>query len=245
MKKIVLIEDDPDVFNLLKYNVEKEGFKLVGQARGSGALELCLLERPDLIILDIMLPDCDGFGICRMVRRDPQLAGIPIIFVTARGSETDRLTGLELGASDYIVKPFYVREVIARIKVHLREAGETNPILRAGELELDRNTRRVRVGTGEVILTATEFSLLEFLMSRPTIVFKRSQLLDAVWGYDRVVTERTVDVFIRRLRQKVRNNRLNTPLIRSVRGFGYTFDPAPVEPSEDLPSNGIGVHGRP
>ena len=116
MKKILLIEDDTDLFSLLKYNLEKEGFSLSGQHTGKGAIELCRQERPDLILLDIMLPDSDGLDICKGIRKDPDLASIPVIFLTARASETDRIVGLELGANDYVVKPFFVRELIARIK---------------------------------------------------------------------------------------------------------------------------------
>ncbi len=238
MKKILLIEDDADLFALLKYNLEKEGFALVGTQTGKGALEFCRRERPDLILLDIMLPDSDGLDICKGIRSHAELANIPIIFLTARASETDRIVGLELGANDYIVKPFFVRELIARIKIQFRGAQAATPATRAlksGPLEVDRSACRVRLNNGEVSLTATEFRLLEFLMSRPGVVFSREQLLDGVWGHDRAVTDRTVDVYILRLRQKIELP--NGPaFIRSVRGFGYSFDmaaqqPEPVEPA--------------
>src|SRR5580700_10108585 len=203
MKKIVLIEDDSDLFALVKYNLEKEGFTLAGSQTGKGALELCRRERPDLIILDIMLPDSDGLEICKGIRAHPELAPIPVIFLTARASETDRIVGLELGANDYIVKPFFVRELIARIKIHFRGRQQTTKLLKVGELELDRTRCQVRLGGAEISLTATEFRLLEFLMSRPGVVFSREQLLDAVWGHDRAVTDRTVDVYVLRLRQKI------------------------------------------
>ncbi len=229
MKKIVLIEDDADLFALLKYNLEKEGFSLAGSQTGRGAIELCRRERPDLILLDIMLPDSDGLDICKGIRNHPELAHIPVIFLTARASETDRIVGLELGANDYIVKPFFIREMIARIKIQFRGTAAPASTLRAGELELDRRSCRVHLNGQELALTATEFRLLEYLMSRPAVVFSREQLLDGVWGHDRAVTDRTVDVYILRLRQKIETDPANPAFIRSVRGFGYSFDQRSVE----------------
>lgn len=224
MKKIVLIEDDADLFSLLKYNLEKEGFGLVGSQTGKGAIDLCRREKPDLILLDIMLPDSDGLDICKGIRTHPELAHIPVIFLTARASETDRILGLELGANDYIVKPFFVRELIARVKVHFRGAQPSVKVLKAAELELDRTACRVKLGNTDLQLTATEFRLLEFLMTRPGVVFSREQLLDGVWGHDRAVTDRTVDVYILRLRQKIEADATAPHYIRSVRGFGYSFN---------------------
>lgn len=224
MKKIALIEDDADLYALLKYNLEKEGFSMVGMQTGKGAIELCRRERPDLILLDIMLPDSDGLDICKGIRAHPELAHIPVIFLTARASETDRIVGLELGANDYIVKPFFVRELIARIKIQFRGQQTTQRSLKAGTLELDRTSCRVNLNGESLALTATEFRLLEFLMSRPGVVFSREQLLDAVWGHDRAVTDRTVDVYILRLRQKIEPDTTNPTFIRSVRGFGYSFN---------------------
>lgn len=226
MKKIMLIEDDTDLYALLKYNLEKEGFQLVGAQTGKGAVELCRKERPDLAILDIMLPDSDGLDICKGIRSHPELAHIPIIFLTARASETDRIVGLELGANDYIVKPFFVRELIARIKIQFRVQAQPVRTLKSGALELDRTSCRVALNGAPVALTATEFRLLEFLMSRPGVVFSREQLLDAVWGQDRMVTDRTVDVYILRLRQKIEQDSSDSGMIRSVRGFGYSFNEA-------------------
>ena len=236
MKKIVLIEDDSDLYALLKYNLEKEGFSLVGAQTGKGAIDLCRRERPDLIILDIMLPDSDGLDICKGIRSHPELAHIPVIFLTARASETDRIVGLELGANDYIVKPFFIRELIARVKIQFRGQAAPVRLLKAAGLELDRSSCRVRMHGDILTLTATEFRLLEFLMSRPGVVFSREQLLDAVWGHDRAVTDRTVDVYILRLRQKIESDPANPALIRSVRGFGYSFNDAQVEPAEAAPA---------
>src|SRR5689334_17448646 len=234
MRKIALFEDDADLYALLKYNLEKEGFSLVGLQTGRGAVDLCRRERPDLILLDIMLPDSDGLDICKGIRRDPDLAAVPVIFLTARVSETDRIVGLELGANDYIVKPFFIRELIARVKIQFRGSAAPPRTLKAPGLELDRSACRVQLNGQEIALTATEFRLLEFLMTRPGIVFSREQLLDSVWGHDRAVTDRTVDVYILRLRQKIESDATNPTYIRSVRGFGYSFD----RPTDDVAAAG-------
>ncbi len=225
MKRILLIEDDADLFALLKYNLEKEGFSLSGLQTGKGAIELCRQVRPDLILLDIMLPDSDGLDICKGLRRDPELGHIPVIFLTARASETDRIVGLELGANDYVVKPFFVRELIARIKLQFRQQASPARTFQAGGVELDASSRQVRLDGAPLSLTATEFRLLEYLMSRPGVVFSREQLLNAVWGQDRAITDRAVDVYVLRLRQKVEKDPTAPTLIHSVRGFGYTFEP--------------------
>lgn len=230
MKKIVLIEDDTDLFALLKYNLEKEGFAFAGSQTGKGAVELCRRQRPDLVILDIMLPDSDGLEICKALRNHSELAAVPIIFLTARVSETDRILGLELGANDYIVKPFFIRELIARVKNQFRAQPGPSRSIRAGALELDRASCRVTLNGDEVALTATEFRLLEFLMARPGVVYSREQLLDAVWGHDRAVTDRTVDVYILRLRQKIEPDAANPSFIRAVRGFGYSFNESALRP---------------
>src|SRR3984957_11215761 len=225
MKKIVLIEDDADLYSLIQYNLEKEGFTMAGAQTGKGAIDLCRRERPDLIILDIMLPDSDGLEICRAIRNHSELSPVPVIFLTARASETDRIVGLELGANDYIVKPFFIRELIARIKLQFRTQTAPSRLLKAGGVELDRSSCQVKLGGENLALTATEFRLLEFLMSRPGVVFSREQLLNAVWGQDRAITDRTVDVYILRLRQKIEQDASAPRLIHSVRGFGYSFEP--------------------
>ena len=225
MKKIVLIEDDADLFTLLKYNLEKEGFSMVGSQTGKGSLDLCRRVRPDLILLDIMLPDSDGLDICKGIRNDIELMHVPIIFLTARASETDRIVGLELGANDYIVKPFFIRELIARIKLQFRSQATPVRVLRAGGVEVDRSSCQARLNGELLQLTATEFRLLEFLMSRSGVVFSREQLLNAVWGQDRAITDRTVDVYILRLRQKIESDPAAPSMIHSVRGFGYSFEP--------------------
>jgi DNA-binding response OmpR family regulator len=159
-----------------------------------------------------------------------------VIFLTARASEADRIIGLELGANDYIVKPFFVRELIARIKTQFRGQAAPMRVIRSGSLELDRSSCRVHLNGGEITLTATEFRLLEYLMSRPGVVFSREQLLDAVWGQDRAVTDRTVDVYVLRLRHKVETDPGNPQMIRSVRGFGYSFNEAAGATIERAPA---------
>jgi DNA-binding response OmpR family regulator len=224
MRKIVLIEDDSDLVALLRYNLQKEDFQCVDAQSGKGALDLCRQVRPDLLLLDIMLPDCDGLEICKKLRADSELNHIPVIFLTARAAEADRIIGLEIGANDYVVKPFFVRELIARIRLQFRAQSSPVRILEAGGLEMDRNSRRVRLHGEELSLTATEYRLLEYLMARPGVVFTREQLLDAVWS-DRAITDRAVDVYILRLRQKIEREPTAPLLIHSMRGFGYTFEP--------------------
>jgi DNA-binding response OmpR family regulator len=224
MRKIVLVEDDEDLVALLRYNLRKEGFECVDLQTGKGALDVCRQARPDLVLLDILLPHLDGLEICRQIRQDPGLAHIPVIFLTARAAEADRIIGLEIGANDYVVKPFFVRELIARIKLQLRRGTAPARLLAGGGIELDRDGRRVRLQGAPVLLTATEFRLLEFLMARPGTVFSREQVLDAVWG-DRAITDRVVDVYVLRLRQKIEPDPAAPLLIHSVRGFGYTFEP--------------------
>ena len=241
MKKIVLIEDDSDLFALLQYNLEKEGFQVAGSQTGRGALDLCRRVRPDLVLLDIMLPDSDGLDICKGIRNDAGLAQVPIIFLTARAAETDRIVGLELGANDYIVKPFFIRELMARIRLQFRTQTAPARLLRAGGIELDRSSCQARLNDNLLALTATEFRLLEFLMSRVGIVFSREQLLNAVWGQDRAITDRAVDVYVLRLRQKIEADPANPRLIHSVRGFGYCFGPSRMDSELDKPASAHGL----
>ncbi|MEO7649697.1 MAG: response regulator transcription factor [Bryobacteraceae bacterium] len=230
MKKIVLIEDDSDLYSLLQYNLEKEGFHVSGTKTGKGAIELCRQVQPDLVLLDIMLPDSDGLDICKQIRSHQDLTHIPVIFLTARGSETDRIVGLELGANDYVVKPFFVRELIARIRLQFRGQAEPARVMKVAGIELDRASCRVRLNVKPLSLTATEFRLLEFLMSRQGVVFSRDQLLNSVWGEDRAITDRAVDVYVLRLRQKLEQDPASPKLIHSVRGFGYSFE-AQLQPA--------------
>ena len=190
--------------------------------------ELCRQLNPDLMLLDVVLPETDGWDICKAIRSDPDFQKMPIIFVTARGSEADRILGLELGANDYITKPFSTRELMARIKVQFRMLSEPRTVLRAGGLVLDRTSLTVQLENKPVLVTATEFRLLEFMMSRPGEVLSRSHMLDAVRGQEQAITDRAVDVYILRLRHKVELDPANPRLIHSVRGFGYMFEPRPA-----------------
>ncbi len=222
---ILVVEDEQALGLLLAYNLEAEGFTVERVERGDDA-ELRLTETPpDLVILDWMLPGVSGLEICRRMRAKESTRTIPIIMLTARGEESERVRGLSLGADDYVVKPFSVPELMARVRSLLRRSRPERLASRlvAGDLDLDRDTRRVRRGTREVHLGPTEFRLLEFLMERPGRVFSRAQLLDGVWGLSVDIDERTVDVHVGRLRKALSRPQDRDPL-RTVRGAGYAFD---------------------
>ena len=180
------------------------------------------------MLLDVVLPEADGLDICKEIRADPELHRLPIIFLTARGSEADRILGLELGGNDYLTKPFSVRELVARVKVQFRTFSEPRRVLRGGGVVLDRTALTVHMEGRQIFITVTEFRLLEFLMSRPGIVLSRNQLLDAGWGVGQAISERAVDVYVLRLRQKLEPDPANPRFIHSMRGFGYTFEPRQV-----------------
>jgi two-component system phosphate regulon response regulator PhoB len=225
MTRVLIVEDEEPVSLLLRYNLEAEGFSVEQVFRGDEA-EMRLREAPpDLIILDWMIPGLSGIELCRRIRLRPETSRTPIIMLTARGEETERVRGLATGADDYMVKPFSVAELVARVKAILRRSRpETlTSVLAAGDIELDRETRRVRRSTREIHLGPTEFKLLEFLMRSPGRVFSREQLLDGVWGRDVYVDERTVDVHVGRLRKSINRGTSKDP-IRTVRGAGYSFD---------------------
>ena len=222
---ILIVEDEEPLTLLLRYNLEAEGYEVETVGRGDEA-EVRLRERvPDLLVLDWMLPGLSGIELCRRVRARDETSALPILMLTARGEEDERIRGLSTGADDYVVKPFSVPELMARVKALLRRArpDAISPMLKAGDLELDRETFRVRRGGREVHLGPTEFRLLEFLMKAPGRVFTREQLLDGVWGRDVYVDERTVDVHIGRLRRALNRGRSRDP-IRTVRGAGYSFN---------------------
>ena len=225
MAKVMIVEDEEAVSLLLRYNLEAEGFEVEQAFRGDEA-DIRLKEiTPDLLLLDWMLPGLSGIELCRRLRMRSETERMPIIMLTARGEESERVRGLSTGADDYVVKPFSVPELIARVKAMLRRAKpETvSSLLAAGDIELDRETRRVRRSTREVHLGPTEFRLLDFLMQSPGRVFTREQLLNGVWGHDVYVDERTVDVHVGRLRKSINRGRSRDP-IRTVRGAGYSFD---------------------
>ena len=223
--RIMIVEDEEPLTLLLRYNLEAEGYTVDVAARGDEA-EVKLKEAvPDLVVLDWMLPGMSGIELCRRLRTRPDTERLPIIMLTARGEESERIRGLATGADDYIVKPFSVPELVARIGALLRRSRPERVATRlaAGDLELDRETRRVSRASREVHLGPTEFRLLEFLMQSPGRVFSREQLLDGVWGRDVYIDERTVDVHVGRLRRALNRGRASDP-IRTVRGTGYSFD---------------------
>lgn len=221
----MIIEDEHDLIRLLKYNLEKEGFRVASVTDGSLVLAEIRREEPDLLVLDLMLPGMDGLEICRQVRRHDKFAGIPILMLTARSGEADRVVGLELGADDYVTKPFSMRELIARIRALLRR-HETTPqrtSVQRGDLVIDPSAHAVSVSGKQVELSALEFRLLHHLASHPGLVFSRDQLLDRVWGNDRSVTPRSVDVYIRRVREKIEPEPQQPAYLQTVHGVGYRF----------------------
>lgn len=222
---VMIVEDEEPLSLLLRYNLEAEGYDVEAVGRGDEA-DIRIRERvPDLVLLDWMLPGLSGIELCRRLRNRTETERLPIIMLTARGEETERVRGLSTGADDYIVKPFSVPELVARVGALLRRAkpGQMANLLRAGEIELDRESRRVHRNGREIHLGPTEFRLLEYLMQTPGRVFSREQLLDGVWGHDVYVDERTVDVHVGRLRKVININGTRDP-IRTVRGAGYSFD---------------------
>jgi two-component system phosphate regulon response regulator PhoB len=223
--RVMIVEDEEPLIMLLRYNLEAEGYDVDSVSRGDEA-EIRLQEgAPDLILLDWMLPGVSGIELCRRLRARPETEQLPIIMLTARGEEGERIRGLATGADDYVVKPFSVPELVARVRALLRRAKpeHVSKTLKAGDIELDRENRRVRRHAREVHLGPTEFRLLEFLMQSAGRVFSREQLLDGVWGRDVYVDERTVDVHVGRLRKAINRGRKPDP-IRTVRGAGYSFD---------------------
>lgn len=223
--RILVVEDEAPLALLLAYNLEAEGFQVEREERGDDA-EIRLAEAPpDLLILDWMLPGVSGLEICRRARAREATRTLPIIMLTARGEENERVRGLSVGADDYVVKPFSVPELMARVHALLRRSKPERVAskLNRGDLELDRETHRVHRGGREIHLGPTEFRLLEYLMEKPGRVFTRARLLDAVWGMAADIDERTVDVHVGRLRKAITRGRERDP-IRTVRGAGYSFD---------------------
>ncbi len=224
MRRILVVEDEDALCTLLEYNLEAADFAPVIVRDGDEALMRLREEEFDLAILDWMLPGTSGIEICRQIRARPETRALPVIMLTARGEESDRVRGLDTGADDYVVKPFSIGELLARIRALLRRGGHgEDDALRAGDITLDAATRRVRRGEREIHLGPTEFRLLETLMKRPGRVYSREQLLDRVWGQDVYVEARTVDVHVGRLR-KALNRTGETDPLRTVRAAGYAFD---------------------
>jgi two-component system phosphate regulon response regulator PhoB len=220
---ILVVEDDEDILELLAYNLQSAGFSVVASRDGFDALQKARRAPPDLIILDLMLPGLDGFEVCKELKREAKTAQVPVIMLTARGDEVDRIVGLELGADDYVVKPFSPRELMLRVRAVLKRSGpeaREKPILRKGGLCVDLAAHRAEIDGAEIALTATEFKLLAELFRGQGRVQTRDQLLNTVWGYEFEGYARTVDTHIRRLRQKLGPY---SRMIETVRGVGYRF----------------------
>ncbi|MHA6287328.1 phosphate regulon transcriptional regulator PhoB [Maricaulis sp. CAU 1757] len=222
---VLIVEDEDALATLLQYNLEKEGYSVAVAGDGEDALIQAEEITPDLVMIDWMLPKVSGIEVCRRLRSRQETANVPIIMLTARGEETDRIRGLDTGADDYIVKPFSMSELFARIRAVLRRIrpGLAEDVMTAGDIVLDRVGHRVRRGDREIHLGPTEFRLLDYLMQHPGRVFSREQLLDAVWGADVYVEVRTVDVHVGRLRKALKSKDRKDP-IRTVRSAGYAFD---------------------
>lgn len=220
-KRIAIIEDERDVADLVEHYLRKEGYSTLQYYDGEKALSRLRTDPPDLAILDLMLPGMDGLELCRLLRADPATARMPVIMLTAKGEEMDRVLGLEMGADDYVTKPFSPKELMARVKAVLRRGQEKRTggkVLRCGQILLDGERHLVIDGKKEVQLTAKEFSLLEYFLQRPERVVSRDQLLNAVWGLDYNGETRTVDVHIRHLREKIP---ALAKAIVTVKSFGY------------------------
>ena len=221
--KILVVDDEPDALEVIAFKLKEAGYVPLTAADGHRAVELVREERPALVVLDLMLPKLDGLEVCKILRRDPATAGIPIIMLTARAAEMDRIVGLELGADDYVTKPFSPRELVLRIKKVLTRTQQTDEPathLRIGVLDIDAGRHQVKVRDRPLTLTATEFKLLELLARRRGRVQTRDRLLQDVWGYDNPIDTRTVDTHMRRLREKLGPA---AEYLETIRGVGYRF----------------------
>ncbi|MCX8071714.1 MAG: response regulator transcription factor [Candidatus Binatia bacterium] len=229
-RRVLVVEDDPDILELLRFNLQQEGYAVTTATDGAAALEKARRQTPDLVVLDLALPTLPGLEVCRRLREDPVLRRVPVIMVTAKADEADRIVGLELGADDYVTKPFSVRELLARVRAVLRRSGGAEPAQRPGEvyergrLRVDFDRYEVFVEGRRVELSRKEFELLRFFVLNPNRVWDRLQILDLVWGEDTHVEPRTVDVHIRRLRKQIEIDDSDPKLIVTVRGVGYKFD---------------------
>lgn len=226
-EKILIVDDEKDIVKLLEYNLKKEGFRTVTAYDGNEALEKAGREHPDLILLDVMLPEVDGLEVCKQIKKDPATRSVPVIMLTARSQETDKVIGLELGADDYVTKPFGVRELLARVKALLRRTHEAEApgaeVVHIGDIVIDNSRIEVSVNKKPINLTAKEFELLKTLAKARGRVLSRDYLLDTIWGYDRAaeIQTRTVDVHIRTLRKKLKSAAKH---IVTVKQYGYRFE---------------------
>lgn len=222
-QKIYIVEDEPDIRETLKYNFSNEGFKVFTAPDGEEALSNIKEVLPDVLILDLMLPGVSGLDVCKSIRADDDIRDMSIIMLTAKGEEIDRVIGFELGADDYVTKPFSVRELILRVKVLLKKQRESlveNKLVTFGPIRIDLDAHELKINDKEIVLTALEFKLLQHLVKRKGRVQTREQLLGDVWGYSAEVTTRTVDTHIKRLREKLGNT---SDYIQTIRGVGYRF----------------------
>ena len=226
-RNVLVVDDEADLVELVSYNLKKEGFSVDSASDGEEALLKIRKKKYDLLILDLMLPGLQGMELCRILRNDPKTAVLPIIMLTAKGEEVDKVLGLEMGADDYMTKPFSPRELVARVKAVLRRTPGERPsgegILKIGGIEIDREKYIVSIKGKPVKLSATEFKLLLYLVERKGKVFSREQLLDAVWSDEAFVEPRTVDVHVRRLRSQIEDDPANPRYIKTLRGIGYFF----------------------
>jgi len=225
-KRIAIVEDEAELASLIEYNLGRQGYEAQVFPGAKGTLKALEQWKPDLLLLDVMLPDVDGFELCRQVRHSALLSRTPVLFLTARSDEVDRVLGLEIGGDDYMTKPFSPRELVARVKAHLRrEELDAEPgAVAIGPFRLDRGARRVFLGEREIELTSTEFNLLQFFLTHRGRAYSRDQLLGHVWGEQRYVTPRTVDVHVRRLRERIEEQPESPRYLTTVRGFGYRFE---------------------
>jgi phosphate regulon transcriptional regulator PhoB len=233
-KKILVVEDEKDIRDLIRYNLEQEGFGVLEAEEGELALALVRRERPALVVLDIMLPGMSGLEICRLIRHEDEIARVPILMLTAKAAEVDKVVGLEMGADDYVTKPFSPRELLARVRAVLRrahgpEVERPHECYERGRLKIDFDTYQVVLDGREIELSLREFELLSFFVRHPKRVFERAQLLDTVWGRDTFVEPRTVDVHVRRLRMRIERDDARPELILTVRGVGYKFNDAALD----------------
>ena len=224
--KILIVDDEEHIRELIKYNLEKEDYKIFCAEDGIEALEIAREKKPTLILLDVMLPQMDGYDVCKEIRKDNSISSTPIIMITAKGEELDKVLGLELGADDYITKPFSIRELIARIKAVLRRTSKQSngELFKLKDLTVDFEKHEVVKDEEEVDLTLKEFQLLEILIKNKGRVLTREYLLDKIWGYEYIGETRTVDVHIRHLRQKLEYDDKNPKYIETIRGVGYRFN---------------------
>jgi len=224
---IFVVEDDEDIARLISHNLRTNGFEVQSFTSAASVVAEALREMPALFLLDVMLPGTDGFELCRHIRQNPTLAASPIIFLTAKTAEADRIKGLELGGDDYIIKPFSPRELVARVRTVLRGLSHSDAaieVLRLGNLEIDISSMTVQVGGRNVLTTVREFRLLEYLATHRGRVLTRDQLLDAVWKETPFVTPRSIDVYIRRLREKIERDPRHPEYLKTLRGIGYRFE---------------------